>query len=1116
MKNPHRKQLSLILQNPKFTIKKTGLPLKLKDNIDELKQCLYDKNDILYEKTNTYINRYLANHNKRTSSCFNELTLWQMAVSASSLTMLKNIMVHDKQLLGLFEDLNDIILLATRCKSVDTFSLFLKGNYIERLCRKIHPKDILKVINRYGAGFFFDLILEDNNFKILVERVGHDGLLKIANNDGSKHTLDLILNTDHYETLLQRITKPELIKIGSKNGARNVLEMFLNKDIFHELKKKLGKKNLIKIASQAGAKQVLYLLLDKEKFNLLVQRIGKEGIFKIAPQFGAKQVLDIILDTDNFNMLQTQLGDRFIKISCKIGAKKVLDMLMDKDIFESLEQLLGKEKLLYIASKGGASQTFELFLKTDIVDTLVKRLGKDEMIKIACNDGSRQVFDLILKKSAYDTLIKYLGKETLVKISSNNGSRQVLNFIIDPKKRPILLERLGQSGLAKVARPSGARQVLDLLFDKKKYDLLVQRLGIEGLIKIASRAGARQTLELIINNDSYATLLHSLGKETLIKIGSQNSASQALDIVLNHDIFQSLISVLGKDGFTKIACSGGAKTIFELILDKNSFQLLRAKLGLGNLINIASNIGSKPLLDLLLNKSSFDTLLKRLGIDILIQVASKENAKQTFNMILDTKIYDKLVSRLGKDNFLYVIKRAYITPTLNLILDLKNWLILKSVFDLETLIKMISLTKYRYNLLNLVDNYETLSTHFSIKSLYKYTILPIRDRKGLIMPYLDQLKSRFSFTESEILVLAKLAGRFIPQIIQLFFDHEQAIKKIFYEISAYKNDGAINKRHEITSKECIINLIEMHQFCITSALSIDEIHYLKQNTPYVPNNETPYIRIKRLLRLTGSFPSTQRMVLWQKLFQDKFLHDHHWVFKLSELSLDLREWFIETGYNYLHYLIFPEYYSALNHLYKEDMRNEDTLIRCLESAKIRKLFSQTCPKSKLDSYLNFQFVCVLETSCNFSVIGPKPPVCFDTLTWVIIIMHLYDAIESFFSFKHIPKITFNNKRLLVNIPKQSIQEILDFQNSSTKERTENIVKPSLKRQLPAPLSPDSKKIRLSSPILSLASPTPSSSSDEMNDFNALIESCDWDNLLDRDETIMDESNLFSLLDNILD
>ena len=195
----------------------------------------------------------------------------------------------------------------------------------------------------------------------------------------------------------------------------------------------------------------------------------------------------------------------------------------------------------------------------------------------------------------------------------------------------------------------------------------------------------------------------------------------------------------------------------------------------------------------------------------------------------------------------------------------------------------------------MILNYDSLKHYFNVHSLSKYALLPIKDQNGILPKYLDELKNNFHFKEKEILVLAKLSGRFIPHILTFFNYHQSDLDKLFEDnppffFPSLKFIDTDENVHQLTHLDergrWFIYMIELHQYCTNEPLSLDELHQIKKYYPLVFSNH--FVKVKLLVQLIGIFSQSKRIHLWKILFSNPNLCSKKCILKLCSLPADIR------------------------------------------------------------------------------------------------------------------------------------------------------------------------------------------------------------------------------------
>ena len=1111
-------------------IQKSGLRIHLQTNIKKLKESVLAKNKQSFEEIKEIIQNYLYSHQNKSEPKFNELTLWQIADTKLSKQKIETIIKNDSKLLKLFADTNDIIHIFKRCKSIQVLEIFLNFSKLNTLIQKLQSKGLVRIASHHGSIHVLNLILDTKIGELLLNRLGREGLIQIGNNDGALQVLNMILDDEVYKILIEHLGEEMLIKIGSISGSKQVLELLLNKKKFNYLIELIGKENLLKIACNLGARQVFDIFLNKKKFNTLLVRLGKKNIIEIANNDGARQVFNMIIETETFESLVNLLGekeffkiarihsarqifklllkkdslelptecsniDTLIKIAKQGGSNGVLNLILNKKTYEPLKERLSEEGIIKIASRGGAKNVFELILDDDVYQTLIKLLTKDELIDITKQGSSRELLNMLLDKEKVDLLIERIGKEAFMKIAKKSGAKNVFNIILKTKTYETLLEYLGIEGLIKVSNHNGSRQVLELISKKENFVILLKRLGKPGIINIGSHDGAIQVFNLILDEKTFNTLKKRIGSENLIKICGHIGAKPIIETLLDKKKYETLLEYIGKENLIKISGNIGGKQVLDLFLKKEVFETLRKKIGEENLIKILNHNGSKPILDLILDKEKLDCVLKRIEETTFFKIASYDGGKRIIDMILDDKTFNLLSERIGKKMLTQIITYPNIASQLKVILDTKKWKIINEVIDNDTLLKILSQKKLKQSLVNMITNYETLKKWLTKKSLYKYTLLSTKDQTGLQEGYLKKLLSEFNFREEEILVLAKIAGRFIPYILNLCQNHESDIRELFEEknslpilppitqtTSSYKTKKNLN---HLTEKEYwIISLVELNQYCKNEALSLEELHNLKKVYAAIKTNRSLNTNLKNLIKITGSYSSEERIKIWKALNTNESQISYHWINNLNSLAPYLRKWFIKTGIKYIDSFFSSTQLTVQSKPDLNQSKIQEFLMHCMQDAKTRTHISKKYEKKLQTTTRTFHNLMISEKASNQSIISKNSAPTLQPFDWMKITLYIYNLIDAEYDIleclgnkefdlesnylnstqvhklkANYPNIILKNGSIIVDIENQLLSNMLPSQSNDTNEleNSQSLYNTSRKRHASSPTPHISKR-----------------------------------------------------------
>ena len=716
-------------------------------------------------------------------------------------------------------------------------------------------------------------------------------------------------------------------------------------------------------------------------------------IVYVSRRKGACKVFELLLNTMRRNTLIDRIQSQgLMKIMRKNGASQPLNLILDDNAFYPLKNLIGIENIIDISSHDGGKQVLDLILDDASYTKLIELLGKDNFLKIANKSGSRQTFDLFLKDNSFQKLAERIGKDFVIQIAMHMGSRPVFDIILDDKKYAQLLEQFGKNLPLLIS--TGTRPVFDILLNKESYKILLERLGKSLLIKIARHNGSKKVLETILDTPSYTTLVERLGKENLLKISNRDGSKKVFDIVLNKTDYETLIGYLGKNNFVKMASyMFGSRKIFDLLLDPKTYKNLTSQLGQEAVGNIAKYRGARSVLELILKKNSFSLLLSRLGKDLFLKIACQDNAITALNLIVDTE----------------------------------RWNILNQFFSKKNLIKLSQDKYLKFSLEYMVTRHKELSKYFSKESIYKYTLIPNKNQKGLTDTALNYLFNSLHFKEEEVLILTKISGRFFQHILELLQHHESEICKFFEEngenfLPSYSLNSSMNNhaslKHLNQRALWFIALVEYNKFCIDDPLTMDELFFLKKITLTNGSVETFFTHKQRLLKLTGRFPSADRKKIWPKMIGTDFIDSDYWYFKLRTIaSPEVLLWYIEKGEFYIRSILNMQqsethkltqcgdlrFRLLLNtqrsetHKLTDNFNQKDQLLfmHCLQNYKIRahiaeryeeelKSFTDYPANRYLTNEINYQF-CVISTPFGSSL---------QLIDWLRIVMIIYNFIDT--------------------------------------------------------------------------------------------------------------------------
>ena len=1131
--------------------RKSGMSLHLNSNLILLHRSVYKKNKNDFYTIKKIINDYISSHKNVTGNKFNELSLWQIADSKDARNRLPIILSRDTLLLSLFEDVDDLVHLSKKIKSLKVLDRLSHKNVVHRLQTKIQTSGILKICISHGANLILDILSDKYLLKKLLDRLGIDGLIKVASQSGAGQSLYMILDDDYYPILLKRLGKENLIRVAGTDGAKQVLQLFIDTTAFDLLTKRLGPENLIKSASIHGAKQSLNMIINNKSYQKLVDRLGEhkiphflnncgakptldfilndqyfetlkqalgfEGIIKIASRSGSRKVFDIVLNKDSFNYLLTYFSkEEFIKIACQGGARQVFDLFLDKNILQKLHDLLGKDGILKISSRGGARPIFDLILNDDFYQLLLERIGKSGLITISSHGGATPVLELILNDKKYQELYTLLGKENLIKVARNYGSRQCLEYILNPNIRDTLIERLEKEGFLRVATQGGAKLVFDLILDNKTFNILLKRIGREGIIKVSNHDGSRKVLDLILNNEKFAPLIDFLGKDNFIRIAKNAGSLQVFDLFLKTKTREKLLTYFDKETLFNVASHTGASNLFNLILDSDIYQQLLHTIGRDILKKISYCDGAKHILDLVLQKDKFEYLTALLGKEVLFELITQEGSRQVLDILMDENSYTILLQRIGKKDLNLILIIPYISPILRLVIDSKKWEIIESILGGDKFIDITLKRKFTSSIIGMISNYDTLKRFLSPDSLYKYALLSTKNQKGLDSTSLDILINQLKFKEDDVMNFAKLSGRFIPYILDLIMNSEQKIRRLFQKnaqrfLLRHPHHSKINLNYSMLPESdkrlhCIIALVELNHYCNSEPLSLEELQFFIDHNHSFFSNNFQFLWIRRMLRITGHYTSNERKKLYVHLLNDRYFLLPLWVLTLSSLNAESRKWFIENGKNYIRSMILP-LHSNLRHPPQHSPLEESYLLRCLQDKNIREMISLSYHKEFQTIDYSLHDLVISSDTPQLSILSKKDHASFQPIDWIQLIIKIYNKLDlSHIGIKtSFPKILLRKGCILVNLAKDLLHSLFDSNSELSNHDSQKVslivndcdhsqMKPPVKRQLSSATYPPEKKSRAN---------TSSETDDDITFDNiysipyalSLLDQDDWDALI---------------------
>ena len=874
-------------------IKRSGLPILLNTNLDQLKKSTFSKNKSMFVHIEACINNYLLETQNLTTPKFSELLLWQAADKRFSLATITSLTLNHSKLLDIFEDTHDILHISKKKGASKVIDLLSDSANTLSLIQKLNSIEIIKIAKHHGSRQVFDLFLQENAFDMLVKLLGREEIIKMCCNDGARQVLELLKDNRTYQLLLTELGKDNLIAIANNTGSRQTLNLILEPDSYQPLLELLGKELFIKIARHDNSRQVFDLLLKKKKFKVLIDSIGHEDFLKICKHHGSKQVLDILSKNNTFDSLVNLIGKKeLIKISSHDGSAKMLQFILENPQFDLLINLIGVDNFITIASFSGASQVFDLLLDKDSFETLKDRLGIEDLIKASSHIGALPTLHLILNKSTYDTLVSRIGKNNLSKIANKSGSRQVLDILINDDSFDTLVERLGRESLIRLACHEGSKQVLSVLLNLDSFNMLCSRLGKNNVPLVATVFGAKKVFDIFLKDSTYLKLLSRLGEKALIKIAIQPHSNQVFGFFLKNETYSKLLNILGHDTLIKIASTYDSKHILELLLKKGNFNLLINRLGIENFINLSTHSKSGTFLDYILDSEKWSIL---------------------------SAIFDKTSLSIIGANF---------KLSKNLKYTIDNYSILSKFFNKDSLSKFVLLpNKDQVGLYE--DSLHQLMTSFHFK---EEDVLALTKLAGRFIPDILRL---FQYHPDDIQQLFMGEDR-LPFPIQTVNLNDEKV----FQVSIPPH---------LSSKDiCLIGLVELHKYSNSDPFCLEELIYLKQIFYKTNSKKNHFEFIKRLLKITSDISSPERKEVWGNLIYNNYLSSDSWIYILRSLPPRLRQWFIESGEKYLKSLTLEVYIGPDTSLTTNTPDDYFMLQQCLKYPRVVKYLSKIYPIINLD------------------------------------------------------------------------------------------------------------------------------------------------------------------------
>ena len=717
----------------------------------------------------------------------------------------------------------------------------------------------------------------------------------------------------------------DIVRISKSCGASQIFSMILDHNLRASILSKVGSLGFVKIASTDCAKPVFDLILDEANWFKFSDRIPLKQFIAIAQQIGSKYVLEMLLNDDIWFLLKSRLGEDFLfKIASSPGSRHVFDVFLDTDKWLELINKVPKESLLLIACQGGSRNVLDLFLDKSKWSCIFSRIGLDSICFLSKKTGSRKVLDTLINNEFWDLLLLRLKtKENIVKICSNVGSYNVLNLVLLDSLWFKLMDRVPFDSFLSIAFRLGARNVLDFFLNDKDWQRLNFLFDKSEIFKISSHVGARSVFELFLDKDKWSVLSERIPVDVLISISSRDSSCSLLRMFLDNTKWKTLCSRLSKDLVVTLARNSSSRRLFDIILNNSKWHLLNVRLGSETIYSLLKNPEVLHVFQRVIDHPSWGQLRDAVDIQKLVSILISCKSNTLLNFLFDSSFWLKVKDRVNFDFISKISKQDHSKEIFEFIFFDDKWCFFSDLWGLDYLVSFLPKKNSVFKLNNLYNQYPILSNYFTRSGIITFSQINPLDQVGLNDYSLNQLFEVFSFSESQVLVLTKIAGRHLSNILHLFYFHKEYLATLFdfspKLLSSSSSNSSENclyarffREHTLTEDAFYtFSLSLLHQHCSYDSLCVEDLSLLVQLLPLFPNS-LRFNLLRRLFVITGSYPVDVRRSLIRTLASNKSILNYPSVIWLFKLPLSLRKWYILRGESYLNFILDPCSVSSFN------------------------------------------------------------------------------------------------------------------------------------------------------------------------------------------------------------
>ena len=976
MLNIYRKLFSLVFTAYQLSFPTPPLSKCNQLPVSQIKKLLKEKTPRLYVHAQTKINAYIENAQTCKTNFLSKNLLWRFAFRQKTFVSLDALLKHDQKLLSIFKDPQDLLHFSASSGFSSTLDFFCKDDNRFKLLQRFTLTELFTIMNTDGSKYALENLIDSQNWKTLTEVYKFDSasLVKIASRTGARRTLDCLLNPDNWKTLTEvyKFDLSTIIKITKHDGARNVLDCLLNPDNWKTLTEfcKLDSTSIIRIANHNGAKNVFDILLDPEKWRTLTEiyKFDVASIIKIANSDGSKVVFDILLDSKNWKTLTKTYKfetHEIIKITSHNGARNTLKCLLNPKNCHLLTKVykFDSKSITKIANNNGSTHTFDTLLNPENWKTLteVMKLDLPSIVKIGNHQGARSIFNILLNLENWETLTKTykLDVTSIIRIANNGGSKDTLNTLLNLKNWKTLTEtyKLDTLSIVKISSHLGAHQVFTILLDPEKWRTLTEdyKFDLASIVKIANHDGAAGVFDILLNPKKWRALTedYKFHSKSIVKMANTEGAKNVFDTLLNPKKWKIFTETyhLDLDSIVKIGKHGEARTIFDSVLNADNWKILTQTYNFKKsaIISIACNEGSRDVFNCLLDPKKWKTLTEICNFDSesITKIASHMGAINVLNIFLNPQNWQFLTQTMGLDIATLVLianqKNAY--TVLKLLLSPSKYSEFFSVLDKKTLTKYATSNHLSCQLSTFLQHINDFRLVFDDTWMGKILSLPSREQRGLVAFCTSPHKKNHSFSQRDLFILSKIAGRHLLHIFDIVHSHPDLIHSLFseYALPLLGDDKqqSLYSFHPFNVQDLkILTLAEFHHFCLAQPLFIDDLKFLAELLPHNLIKSKRMSYLKHLILITSNSSPKKRLSIWKTLLKRDWMNPDnvadgvgHW---LIEFPYPVREWFILEGFEHIQNILnFAPLSSSLTN------RDQQYLLYCLTFHFFRTYLQQT-------------------------------------------------------------------------------------------------------------------------------------------------------------------------------